>query len=127
MVPYFALLPCEPSVSVKKTLIVKKKEKDIYETFEKWRSQNWTFRSNHCRCSIQKGVIEIFAKITGKHLSRGLFFNKAGGLTLTALLKERLRHRCFSANFNEIFNNIFFTEHLRITGFEPSHRTLIQI
>ena len=120
MVPSFPLLSCEPSVSVKKTLTVKKKkEKDICETFEKWRSRNWTFRSNHWRCSIQKGVLEIFAKITGKHLLRGFVFNKAAGLTPTALLKERLRHRCFSVNFYEIFNNIFFTEHLRITGSEP--------
>ena len=43
-------------------------------------------------CSIKKSVLKNFAKFTGKHLCRSLFFNKA-------LLKKKLWHRCFPVNF----------------------------
>ena len=33
-------------------------------------------RSNHRRCSIKKGVLENFAKLTGKHLYQSLLFIK---------------------------------------------------
>ena len=51
------------------------------------------FRSSHRRCSIKKGVLENFANFIGKHLCRGLLFNKVGGLK-PALLKGE-----FPANF----------------------------
>ena len=56
-------------------------------------------RSSHQRCSMKKGVLRNFAKLTGKHLYQSLFFNKVAGL----------RHRC---EFYEISKNTFFTEHL---------------
>ena len=40
-----------------------------------------------------------FHKITGKHLSHGLFFNKVAGLRSVTLLKKKLRHGCFPVNF----------------------------
>ena len=33
-------------------------------------------------CSKKKGVLKIFAKLTGKHLSQSLLFNKVAGLRL---------------------------------------------
>ena len=41
----------------------------------------WTLpRSSHQRFSVKKGVLRNFAKFTGKHLCRSLFFNKVAGL-----------------------------------------------
>ena len=57
------------------------------------------FRSSHQRCSIKKGVLRIFARFTGKHLCRSLFFNKVAGLRPATLLKKRLWRRCFPMNF----------------------------
>ena len=34
------------------------------------------FRSSHWKCSVRKGVPRNFAKFTGKHLWKSLFFNK---------------------------------------------------
>ena len=50
-------------------------------------------------CSIEKAVLENFAKVTGKHLYRSLFYNKVVGLHSATLLKNRLRHRCFHVDF----------------------------
>ena len=55
-------------------------------------------RSSHQRCSIKKGVIENFAKFTGKHLYQSLFFKKVAGHRHATLLKKRLWHSCFPRN-----------------------------
>ena len=55
-------------------------------------------RSRHQRCSVRKGVLRNFAKLT-EHLCQSLFFNKVTGLRPATLLKKRLWHRCFSVNF----------------------------
>ena len=59
-------------------------------------------RSIHRRYSVRKGVLRNFAKFTGKHrckslffnkvagLSQSLFFNKVAGISLATLLKKRL-------------------------------------
>ena len=47
----------------------------------------------------KKGVLKNFAKSTGKRLCQSLFFNKVPGLRSATLLKRRLWHRCFPANF----------------------------
>ena len=39
-----------------------------------------TYRSSHRRCSVKKGVLRNFAKLTVKHLCQRLFFNKVTGL-----------------------------------------------
>ena len=64
----------------------------------------------------KKGVRKNFAKFTGKHLSRSLFFNKelqARGVQL--YLKMTLQH-VFSFEFSEVFKITFFTEHFRATS-----------
>ena len=57
------------------------------------------FKSSHQRCSIKKGVLRNFIKFTGKYLCQSLFLNKVAGLRPATLLKKRLWHRCFPANF----------------------------
>ena len=47
--------------------------------FEK---QKFYVRSSQRRCSVKKDVLRNFAKFTGKHLYRSLFFNKVAGLRL---------------------------------------------
>ena len=61
---------------------------------------------------MKKGVLENFAKFTGKNLSQGLFFNKVAGLRSTILLKKETPAQLFSWESWEIFKNIFFTEHV---------------
>ena len=60
--------------------------------------------SAYYRCSCpevfcKKDVLINFAKFTGKHLCRSLFFNKVAGLTPATLFKKRLWHRGFPVNF----------------------------
>ena len=57
---------------------------------------------------LKRGVLNNFAKFTGKHLSQSLFFNRIAHLKPVTLLKKRLEHRCFPVNFCEIFQNNFF-------------------
>ena len=69
-------------------------------------------RSSHQRCSLKKGVLRNFAKLTGKFLCQSLFFNKVAGLRPATLLKKRLRHKCFPVNFVKFLRTPFFVEHL---------------
>ena len=72
-------------------------------------TQLYFIRSSHQRCSMKKGALINFAKFTGKHLCRSLFFNKVAGLRSffnkvaglrrASLLKKRLWYRCFPVNF----------------------------
>ena len=64
-------------------------------------------RSSHQRCSIRKGIFRNFAKFTGKHLCQSIFFNKVAGLRPATLLKKRLWHRCFPANFAKFLRTPF--------------------
>ena len=52
--------------------------------------------------------IQIFTKITGKHLRQGLLFNKVAGLRPATLLKKRLGHRCFPVNFVKFLRTPFW-------------------
>ena len=58
-------------------------------------------------CSIIKGVLRNFAKVTGKHLCQSLFCNKVVGLRPATLLKKRLWHRCFPVNFVKFLRRPF--------------------
>ena len=74
----------------------------------------YIFRSSNPEVFYKKGALENFAKFTGTHLRRSLFFNKVADLQL---LKWRLRHRCFGLNFCKIFrNNLFYRTPLIITS-----------
>ena len=45
-------------------------------------------RSSHQRCSVTKRVLRNFAKFTGKHLSKSLFFKKLAALRPATLFKK---------------------------------------
>ena len=60
------------------------------------------FRSSHRRCFIKKGVLENSANFIGKHLCRGLFFNKVGGLRPPLLKGE------FPVNFAKFLRTLFW-------------------
>ena len=59
------------------------------------------------RCSVRKAVLRHFAKFTGKHLCKSLFFNKVAGLRPATFLKKRLWDRCFPVNFAKFLRTPF--------------------
>ena len=59
-------------------------------------------------CSVKKGVLENFAKFTGKHLCQSLFFNKVASLRPATFLKKRLWYKCFPVNFAKFLRKSFF-------------------
>ena len=63
-------------------------------------------RSNHWRFTVGNAVFRNFSKFTGKRLCQGLFFNEVAGLP-APLLKKRLCHRCFPANFEKFLGTPF--------------------
>ena len=46
------------------------------------------YRSSHGKCSIRKGVLRNFTKVSGKHLCQSLFFDKVASLRPATLLKR---------------------------------------
>ena len=66
-------------------------------------------------CTVKKGVLRNFTKLTGKHRCQGLLFNKVSGRASNFVKKETLA-QVFSCEFYEISKNTFFTEHLRTTA-----------
>ena len=59
-------------------------------------------RSSHRRCFLRKGVLRNFAKFTGKHLFRRLFFNKVAVLRLQLFIKKETLTQVFSSEFCQI-------------------------
>ena len=70
------------------------------------------FTSSHGRCSVNKDVLENFAKFTGKHLCQSLFLNKKLQIYQNYTLKQ-----VFFCEFCKIFRNFDFIEHLWTTAF----------
>ena len=70
------------------------------------------FRSSRPGGVRWKGFLRNFAKFTGKHLCRSLFFNTVAALRPATLLKKRLWHRCFHVNFAKFLRTPFPTEYL---------------
>ena len=81
-------------------------------------------RSSHQRCSKTNGVLNIFAKFTGKHLSQILFFNKVAGIRPVTSLKERLWSRRFFMNFAKLRTPILKTicERLLAAGWRTTQK-----
>ena len=71
------------------------------------------YRSSRPEVFYKKDVLRNFAKFTGKHLCRTLFFNKVAGLRPTTLFKKSLWHRCFPVDFAKSLRAPFLTGHLR--------------
>ena len=79
------------------------KEKNVIRTG----SNDATRRSNRLQIFYKLGVLNNFAKFTGKRLFC------SGVIQPATLLKERLLHRCFPMNFA----NTNVADHLRTTAF----------
>ena len=62
-------------------------------------SDNLPHRKSRPDVFCKKGILENFAKFTGKHLCQSLFFNKVAMLRPANVLKMRLWHSCFPVNF----------------------------
>ena len=75
--------------------------------------ENNSHRSSRPEVLCRKGVLRNFAKLTGKHLCRSLFFNKVAGLRPGTLLKNKLWRRCFPVNFAKFLRTPILTEHHR--------------
>ena len=58
----------------------------------------------------KKVVLKNFAKLTGNHLCRSFFIKRVVDHRPAALLKKRLKHRCFRVAFTKILKI-----HLRLT------------
>ena len=74
------------------------------------------YRRIYQGCSMKKLILKNFAKFTGKHLFQGLFSNRMEDLRSVTLLKKRLCHSCFPANFAKFLRTRFFKEHLWTTA-----------
>ena len=70
--------------------LVRKSDAEVGDTTDdQWNlSLIVVFRSSHQRCSMKKGVLKSFVKLTRKHLCQSLFFNKVVGLMPATLLKR---------------------------------------
>ena len=82
------------------------------------------FESLHTRSSrlevfCKKGVVENFAKFTGKHLRQSLFFNKVAGLSPTTLLEKRLWHCYFPVNFAKLLRKPLVATFCDHWNFQP--------
>ena len=66
----------------------------------------------------KKVVLKSFAKLTGKHLCRSLFFINVAGLRPAIFFQKKTTTQFFSCQSYEIFEHIFITEHFRAIAFE---------
>ena len=83
----------------------------LYKYFSSWeihRNYSTIFRSSHRRCSIKKAILKHFVIFTGKHLCRGLFFNKVAGHQACNFIKKRLQHRYYLANIRIFIEELFW-------------------
>ena len=71
-----------------------------------WKIVRKIVRSSHRRCSVKRGVLRNFAKLTGKHLCQSLF------------IKKETLAQMFFCEFYEISKRTFFTENFRTTASE---------
>ena len=76
----------------------------LHKYFSSWeiaRNYSNILRSSHWRCSIKKAILKHFGIFTGKHLCRGLSFNKVAGYHACNFIKKRLQHRYYLANIRK--------------------------
>ena len=90
-------------------------------------------RNSRQEVFCKKVVLRNFAKFTGKHLCKNLFFNKVAGLRYATLLEEILWHRCFPVKFAKFLRTPFLTEHLwwlflgSVLGFKSLNFNIVAI
>ena len=83
-----------------------------YEILSVIYSLIWIGRGSCSEVFCIKGVLEKFAKFSGKHLCQSLFLNKFAGLRPATSLKKDWR-RCFPINFVRFLRTSLFSEDLR--------------
>ena len=85
------------------------------------------FRSSHRRCSVKKGALKNFAKLTGKNLCQILFFNKVAGLWPVTLLRKETLAQAFLCETCEILRTPFLqnTSRRLLLTFERVLNTLL--
>ena len=64
------------------------------KSLQKW-NETFTAKNSHRRCSVRKGVLRNFVKLTGIHLCQSFFFNKVASL------------RCFPVSFAKFLKTPF--------------------
>ena len=85
---------------------------EVFSCFQElYRQGTFAWQKQPLGVFHKKDVLKNFAKFTGEHLCRNLFFNKIAGLRHVILIKEENSTQMFSCEFWEIF-----TEHLRATA-----------
>ena len=70
------------------------------------------YRSSRPEVFCKEGVLEKFAKLTGKHLCQSLHLNKVAVVGLQLYIKKRVWHRCFRVSFANFLRTPCFTKHL---------------
>ena len=91
------------------------------------RWEGWLYKSSHRRCSIKKVFLKISQNSQENTCSRVFFLIK---LRASNFIKKETLAQVLSCEFCEIFKNIFFREHLRVTasGFTVTlHQYLLNI
>ena len=85
------------------------------------------FRSSHRRCSVKKGALKNFPKLTGKDLCQSLFFNKVAGLWPVTLLRKETLAQAFLCEFCEVLRTPFLhnTSRRLLLTFERVLNTLL--
>ena len=63
--------------------------------------------TGHQRCSVKKGILKIFANLTGRYVLESLLI-KLQALKPATLCKKRFKHRCFLMNVAKFFRTAFF-------------------
>ena len=81
----------------------------------KFQSNFPAYRRSHRKCSVRKGFSEISQNSQENSSARVSFLIKLEASACNFIKKETLV-QVFSSDFYEISNNIFFTEHLRVTA-----------
>ena len=78
--------------------------------FNLWRSIliSVELRSSRSEVFCEKGLLNNFAKFTGKHKCQSLSFNKVARLRPATFLKKRLWYKCFPVNFAEFLRTSIF-------------------
>ena len=77
-----------------------------------WNRFTFEIQRQPTKVFCRKCVLNFFGKLTGKYLSRSLFFNKVAWLRPVTLFEKRDCDTRVCCEFCEIFKNIFFIESL---------------
>ena len=90
-----------------------------------WKLISWFVKSykQPTEVCFKKGVFKNLIQFAGKHLCWELFF-KSCSLTPTVLLRKRLRHRCFPANFAK--THYFISNTITVTALNYGHLWFFQ-